>query len=179
MRRIQAAHWARRFGRGFLCNDFEERRVSILNGFGFLTSKRTESTGNSGSYEQTVRTSGWPRMSCFVKPVSKWSGREDLNLRPPAPKAGALPGCATPRQKTDGCGEAANSPIITQRDDIAGIAVIAVISRNSTPANQRRVSTPSPERRGCWGPRGLPGAPVIAVIGNPRTITQLLCFACG
>ena len=32
---------------------------------------------------------GWPR---FLK-----SGREDLNLRPPAPKAGALPGCATPR----------------------------------------------------------------------------------
>src|ERR1700686_1468092 len=27
-----------------------------------------------------------------------WSGREDSNLRPPAPKAGALPGCATPRQ---------------------------------------------------------------------------------
>ena len=28
----------------------------------------------------------------------EWSGREDLNLRPPAPKAGALPGCATPRR---------------------------------------------------------------------------------
>ncbi len=28
-----------------------------------------------------------------------WSGREDLNLRLPAPKAGALPGCATPRQR--------------------------------------------------------------------------------
>ena len=26
-----------------------------------------------------------------------WSGRRDLNSRPPAPKAGALPGCATPR----------------------------------------------------------------------------------
>ena len=26
-----------------------------------------------------------------------WSGRGDLNSRPPAPKAGALPGCATPR----------------------------------------------------------------------------------
>jgi hypothetical protein len=26
-----------------------------------------------------------------------WSGRWDLNSRPPAPKAGALPGCATPR----------------------------------------------------------------------------------
>ena len=27
-----------------------------------------------------------------------WSGRADLNGRPPAPKAGALPGCATPRR---------------------------------------------------------------------------------
>src|SRR6266403_6224357 len=27
-----------------------------------------------------------------------WSGRRDLNSGPPAPKAGALPGCATPRQ---------------------------------------------------------------------------------
>ena len=27
-----------------------------------------------------------------------WSGRQDLNLRLPAPKAGALPSCATPRQ---------------------------------------------------------------------------------
>ena len=26
-----------------------------------------------------------------------WSGRPDSNRRPPAPKAGALPGCATPR----------------------------------------------------------------------------------
>ena len=28
---------------------------------------------------------------------SRWSGRQDLNLRPSAPKADALPGCATPR----------------------------------------------------------------------------------
>ena len=27
-----------------------------------------------------------------------WSGREDSNLRPPAPHAGTLPGCATPRR---------------------------------------------------------------------------------
>jgi hypothetical protein len=27
----------------------------------------------------------------------KWSGRQDLNLRPPAPQAGTLPSCATPR----------------------------------------------------------------------------------
>jgi hypothetical protein len=28
-----------------------------------------------------------------------WSGRPDLNRGPPAPKAGALPGCATPRHE--------------------------------------------------------------------------------
>ena len=32
----------------------------------------------------------------------EWSGRQDLNLRPPAPQAGALPGCATPRQAARG-----------------------------------------------------------------------------
>ncbi len=30
-----------------------------------------------------------------------WSGREDLNLRPPEPHSGALPGCATPRLPCD------------------------------------------------------------------------------
>ncbi len=29
-----------------------------------------------------------------------WSGREDSNFRPPAPHAGALPGCATPRHES-------------------------------------------------------------------------------
>ena len=32
----------------------------------------------------------------------EWSGRADLNGRPPAPKAGALPGCATPRHSMAG-----------------------------------------------------------------------------
>ena len=31
-----------------------------------------------------------------------WSGREDLNLRPLAPHASALPGCATPRPALSG-----------------------------------------------------------------------------
>ncbi len=30
-----------------------------------------------------------------------WSGREDLNLRPPQPHCGALPDCATPRSVFD------------------------------------------------------------------------------
>ena len=36
-----------------------------------------------------------PRGSCLS--WIKKSGRQDLNLRHPAPKAGALPNCATPR----------------------------------------------------------------------------------
>ena len=31
-------------------------------------------------------------------PQILWSERQDLNLRPPAPEAGALPSCATPRR---------------------------------------------------------------------------------
>src|SRR5436309_15189144 len=38
------------------------------------------------------------RAVTYVTPeLEKWSGRLDSNQRPPAPKAGALPGCATPR----------------------------------------------------------------------------------
>ncbi len=33
--------------------------------------------------------------------VKKWSGQQDSNLRPSAPKADALPGCAMPRQLND------------------------------------------------------------------------------
>ena len=33
----------------------------------------------------------------LIKKKLIWSEREDLNLRPPTPHAGALPDCATPR----------------------------------------------------------------------------------
>src|SRR3954469_19846147 len=39
-----------------------------------------------------VRPQERPAMQAFHE-----SGREDLNLRPPGPQPGALPGCATPR----------------------------------------------------------------------------------
>src|SRR5215469_14055672 len=38
-------------------------------------------------------------MNASVTYWKVWSGRGDLNSRPPAPKAGALPGCATPRHE--------------------------------------------------------------------------------
>src|ERR1700676_1462175 len=31
--------------------------------------------------------------------LKEWSGRLDSNQRPPGPEPGALPGCATPRQR--------------------------------------------------------------------------------
>ncbi len=60
------------------------------------------------SLRQEVTTDGWPRREsqilagsqalCGVTAVFEyWSGRPDSNRRPPAPKAGALPDCATPR----------------------------------------------------------------------------------
>src|ERR1039458_5826762 len=41
-----------------------------------------------------------PIKQLFWNQEEDWSGRGDLNARPPAPKAGALPGCATPRHST-------------------------------------------------------------------------------
>ena len=43
------------------------------------------------------------------------SGREDLNLRPPAPKAGALPCCATPRTISNNTRRFAPQPRIALR----------------------------------------------------------------
>src|SRR4029077_2550597 len=49
--------------------------------------KLDPSLGSSAEMSETVH----------LKKRRKWSGRRDLNSGPPAPKAGALPGCATPR----------------------------------------------------------------------------------
>jgi hypothetical protein len=38
----------------------------------------------------------WPSAVC--ESLSAWSEWQDLNLRPPRPERGALPGCATLRQ---------------------------------------------------------------------------------
>ena len=56
---------------------------------------------NAGAVHQAVgcRASNKKPASALTDAGSLiWSGREDLNLRPPAPHAGTLPGCATPRK---------------------------------------------------------------------------------
>jgi integrase len=79
----------------------------------------------------------------------KWSGRQDLNLRPLAPQASALPGCATPRKLLKHSVRRAPSASLT-RDRQASIANDDFIRR------LLRV-----RRRGCrrdLRPRSLPRA---------------------
>jgi hypothetical protein len=51
------------------------------------------------SYPSTQVRAGRPGEGKDGRARGRWSGRADLNGRPPAPKAGALPGCATPRRQ--------------------------------------------------------------------------------
>ena len=53
----------------------------------------------SQTFRREVTDLSFPHRLTFKDQLHKWSGREDLNLRPPVPKTGALPGCATPRYK--------------------------------------------------------------------------------
>src|SRR5262245_47192927 len=54
-------------------------------------------TARAGSDRHSASSKSAPATIASYNPEVKWSGRLDSNQRPPAPKAGALPGCATPR----------------------------------------------------------------------------------
>ena len=58
---------------------------------------------------------------------TKWSGREDSNLRPPAPKAGALPDCATPRQT---CGKQPLNTSTRRQDSVARVVSAGIGKRS-------------------------------------------------
>ena len=51
-----------------------------------------------GNRTRVTSLEGWSS-TIELHPQKKWSGRQDSNLRHPAPKAGALPNCATSRQR--------------------------------------------------------------------------------
>src|ERR1700735_3469591 len=75
--------------------------------------------------------------------VLRWSGRRDSNPRPSAPKADALPGCATPRRAFD---------CTVNRLAVPG-ATCCGRSREATPrapqsAGQGRAPWPMPARAG-------------------------------
>jgi hypothetical protein len=75
---------------------------------------------------------GAPPSCKLVAPSRKWSGRLDSNQRPPAPKAGALPGCATPRP------EEGDYP--TSRNEGAGLGDWAMSRRKRGPNRLRQGS---------------------------------------
>src|SRR3546814_8223948 len=67
--------------------------------------------------------------------ITNWSGRPDLNRRPPVPQTGALPGCATPRDvllppSRGGAASIAGLPAFA----ISGAAVAAPLPAPSAPA---------------------------------------------
>src|SRR6185295_18342168 len=75
------------------------------------TSARDDSSGEPMPSSLVMRMSGRSVMlvtegkkagRSLGMTVPTSSGRQDLNLRPPDPQSGALPGCATPRQRQKG-----------------------------------------------------------------------------
>ena len=81
---------------------------------GFAATHRTRNLGPGDAIGSEVLPPGCKKLRRVARIASKpgnengpkgpcvisgflWSGREDSNFRPPAPHAGALPGCATPR----------------------------------------------------------------------------------
>src|SRR5687767_15609904 len=78
-------------------------------------------------------------------PFEDWSGREDLNLRPPAPHAGTLPGCATPRRDRS-IADALLRPSAERVEDVLdllaqrGVVHPALALRRLLPARRRSVA---------------------------------------
>jgi hypothetical protein len=76
--------------------------------------------------------------------LSYWreSGRADLNGRPPAPKAGALPGCATPRTISNNIRRFASQPRIRHGGDlIVRSHAKRTIARSTTSNDSRFIAT--------------------------------------
>ncbi len=73
-------------------DDLWSPELEVVGAAGFRPGHCADESDSGGRAEKPLR--------CHpgVTPeLEKWSGRLDSNQRPPAPKAGALPGCATPR----------------------------------------------------------------------------------
>src|SRR5687768_10217557 len=76
------------------CAPARAGNVYVLRGEpSMCIARREENRAVQFTYLQTEAR----RKGRVKRGLSIWSGREDLNLRPPAPHAGTLPGCATPR----------------------------------------------------------------------------------
>ena len=82
-------------GKSKKSNNEEVTRSSSILGFLVTVVKLGPTLTRSCSNELSPARKA--RIRARVKPAEIWSGRRDLNSRPLAPQASALPGCATSR----------------------------------------------------------------------------------
>src|SRR5713101_2475982 len=71
-------------------------KFTVQRSHGNSITCKTEPPAYENSTVQFGMKSGFDKLKKIHEMF--WSGRPDSNRGPPAPKAGALPGCATPRQ---------------------------------------------------------------------------------
>ena len=93
----------------------------------------------------------------------KWSGRQDSNLRHPAPKAGALPDCATPRP------DAADSGAIRDKQPDRPTSALREDRRRgfaTAPPELKKAEEGAPRRR-------LSRAPALQAVEGPRRRSAL------
>ena len=131
-------------------------------------SGRTRSTGRATSRAIVSAFGSQREGDCSHGPRRDESGREDLNLRPPGPQPGALPGCATPRGRPH--------PIAAGPRCPASAGPLRVPRRWARHRSSRRAPTTSPSgTRTSWPRRSWPRtAPSAARWSSAPTAT-----ACG
>ena len=87
------------------CDLFEPLIVATVHVENPSAKPKDPALAGTGSYRTMERATGvepassaWKAEVLPMNYARVWSGRQDLNLRHPAPKAGALPNCATSRR---------------------------------------------------------------------------------
>ena len=135
-------------------------RLARLRGRGaaLCPSVYTRDAGSVGTSVGTSRQAESGPEAGFVREI--WSGREDLNLRPPVPQTGALPDCATPRQTTESSSRPAGTRA-ARRSEVSSLqglspALAPVILGGDEGAAPRRPHR-RPARRASRASNRLPG----------------------
>ena len=156
----------RRARGGIRTHDLRLRRPTL-----YPAELRARGTNPSVPQELALRTEGF-----------EWSGRLDLNQRPPAPEAGALPGYATPRHYLHVATSATYAPgeTRTPNPQIRSLMLYPIELRALSDLEPQccretaRKIRPRPEKRQGCGPRPHPRrAPLLRWSRESAPVAQL------